>query len=939
MVQLMGLVNRCCRARQSRGSLNHSIPSSEGVERHLNLTIPLVGATLQFEQFLDQKSVTRIYNIYNGIFRRHGRGIRQNHLMIHQLLRRSEWRRRIHPLSIFTAALLTCSLAGCGSDVDLAKYLERNLPANFQFVLDIDGDGNDEILGIIRSGGYIHIESLESGRWNTIYIHDTASRIMNVYHADLHPMKDEEIIVHCKYDSGQFFNIYGNIFSTDDTVVLIDSVHFQNGNDIRSPEGWDGYYEFASGYDVNGDGRKDMIMSVTTGRDRYPREVFVYDLYSKSRLWRFKSANTVTVEVVADVLGDSRPEIIISGGAPINVAKEGFDRDDRCRVYIVDIETGSEIQRKEFELYSDNCKVLLFPSNTEQEKHLLIQVTYSHRKAISGASSASEAIGETWFYNWDPILDKLVDSVRTRGIPNEVISYQIGGQSYGSFAVSYVDGILRILDVELNIIRERNFTVPVMLSAVYDINSDGAPEYYLSTQNGQAFILDANLETIAHYTDSTMLGTYMKLTLARLRNTIPTRLYLAASYIGGIEKTAVFFIPELPPHSWLGTFFWLVGVHYETIGLSALFASLLLLISVLERSRRRNRSFYSAITRGRTLGIIHVVGGRVIVANYLAEKYLDFELEELDDANMSLLLDRHGLEELRNLIENPKEALNRRISHTVISVGSEKREYIAIVTVIRGHRDNPREYVVFLMRPEISKSEWLVLASGISHDIKNPCGLASTQLSALGSELLSKDVFNSVDIIKQVEVANANVRRALDRISSFANVVREIHSQKKPVNVNDYLRDYVAVRKLSVPKSVSLDFKPGSAIPDVFLDPSYIEYALDNLLHNAVNALSGKDSGAITISTNSGYFPDAASGGDRLSDCVSIRFQDTGQGISEEDIPHIFDLDFTTNKGSGLGLGLFQVRRIIEEHSGKIEVESFPGEGTTFTIHLPAYHS
>ena len=111
------------------------------------------------------------------------------------------------------------------------------------------------------------------------------------------------------------------------------------------------------------------------------------------------------------------------------------------------------------------------------------------------------------------------------------------------------------------------------------------------------------------------------------------------------------------------------------------------------------------------------------------------------------------------------------------------------------------------------------------------------------------------------------------------------------------------------------------------------------MLHNAVNALSGKDSGAITISTNSGYFPDAASGGDRLSDCVSIRFQDTGQGISEEDIKYIFDLDYTTNKGSGLGLGLFQVRRIIEDHSGEIEVESFPGEGTTFTIHLPAYHS
>jgi two-component system sensor histidine kinase HydH len=73
---------------------------------------------------------------------------------------------------------------------------------------------------------------------------------------------------------------------------------------------------------------------------------------------------------------------------------------------------------------------------------------------------------------------------------------------------------------------------------------------------------------------------------------------------------------------------------------------------------------------------------------------------------------------------------------------------------------------------------------------------------------------------------------------------------------------------------------------------------------------------------------------DELSSRFSIHVSDTGHGISQEDLPHIFDPYFTT-KQSGTGLGLAIVHRIIEAHGGEIKIESTPGQGTTAILGIP----
>ena len=107
-------------------------------------------------------------------------------------------------------------------------------------------------------------------------------------------------------------------------------------------------------------------------------------------------------------------------------------------------------------------------------------------------------------------------------------------------------------------------------------------------------------------------------------------------------------------------------------------------------------------------------------------------------------------------------------------------------------------------------------------------------------------------------------------------------------------------------------------------DESQLQQAFMNLFLNAIEAVG--NNGALTVTTGIVTDPD---GTRRLK----ISIQDTGMGITPENLAHLFEPFFTTKK-HGTGLGLSITRRIVEEHRGTIEVQSEPGGGSTFIISL-----
>jgi two-component system, NtrC family, sensor kinase len=128
-------------------------------------------------------------------------------------------------------------------------------------------------------------------------------------------------------------------------------------------------------------------------------------------------------------------------------------------------------------------------------------------------------------------------------------------------------------------------------------------------------------------------------------------------------------------------------------------------------------------------------------------------------------------------------------------------------------------------------------------------------------------------------------------------------------------------------------------IPDdivVFADKQRLQQAFLNLVKNAVESVGGNGEVSIVARIHA---PTAADDQDNCrigGTSVDITIKDNGTGITPELLPRIFDPFFTTKDvGRGMGLGLFIVYQIIEEHEGCISVSSEAGTGTTFVIRLP----
>jgi two-component system, sporulation sensor kinase E len=116
--------------------------------------------------------------------------------------------------------------------------------------------------------------------------------------------------------------------------------------------------------------------------------------------------------------------------------------------------------------------------------------------------------------------------------------------------------------------------------------------------------------------------------------------------------------------------------------------------------------------------------------------------------------------------------------------------------------------------------------------------------------------------------------------------------------------------------------KLSSNLPEVPCDATQIKQVLVNLIRNGMQAMNR--GGEISIETGA------------ASEAVWVSISDTGSGIPEEKLNRIFQPFFTTKK-KGSGLGLMIVQRIIRDHAGRIDVESKPGQGTTFRVWLPLH--
>jgi signal transduction histidine kinase len=220
-----------------------------------------------------------------------------------------------------------------------------------------------------------------------------------------------------------------------------------------------------------------------------------------------------------------------------------------------------------------------------------------------------------------------------------------------------------------------------------------------------------------------------------------------------------------------------------------------------------------------------------------------------------------------------------------------------------------------------------LLSASVAHEIKNALVAIKTFVELLPDKNPDPEL-------------TAVVRREVARVDSIVSQMLKFAAPSRPafssVRMHDLLEHSLRLvqhRADHHPISFQCDF---NARPDTLNgDEHQLEQAFVNLLFNAVDAM--KFEGTLTVVTDliadTARMPLHEDSGPRKM--LRIKITDTGMGISSDNLGQIFEPFFTT-KQNGTGLGLSVTRRIIEEHSGAIHVESVPGKGTTFIVLLPA---
>jgi len=205
------------------------------------------------------------------------------------------------------------------------------------------------------------------------------------------------------------------------------------------------------------------------------------------------------------------------------------------------------------------------------------------------------------------------------------------------------------------------------------------------------------------------------------------------------------------------------------------------------------------------------------------------------------------------------------------------------------------------------------VAARVAHEIRNPLVSVGGFARRLERKLDGNLKESAAVIVREVGRLESILREIL-------GFVKEARLMKEDVNAGELVNDMLLLMQTELKERDIKLVKNIGETPRIYIDPNRVREALLNIFNNAVQAAATH--GTITVKT---YME---------AKYAVIEIGDTGPGIEEKDLPFIFN-PFYTTKASGTGLGLAITNRIIEEHKGKIEVDSVPGKGTTFRVFLP----
>lgn len=330
--------------------------------------------------------------------------------------------------------------------------------------------------------------------------------------------------------------------------------------------------------------------------------------------------------------------------------------------------------------------------------------------------------------------------------------------------------------------------------------------------------------------------------------------------------------------------------------------------------------------------IIGILGVGILEQKYTDIKYqaiLVFSGITLTGVALSiiiaLLISRSISSSIKGLATASKQLASGNLEAKVTNISNDELGELAktfnyMATALKERDDQLKEYA----KKKIMKSERLAiigqLSANVAHELNNPLqGIVTYSYLLLEEETCTAEAKENLQKI----VVQAN--RCRDIIRGLLDFSRQKKPDKMLCDVNALLQGCISlVEKQALFHNIKVVLKLEENPPLVILDPSQVERVFLNLIINAAEAMDGV--GTLTLTTRH----------NRKKKTVEIKVQDTGHGISKENIGKVFDPFFTTKEtGHGVGLGLAISYGIVKEHNGTIIVESELEKGTTFIVSFP----
>lgn len=292
-------------------------------------------------------------------------------------------------------------------------------------------------------------------------------------------------------------------------------------------------------------------------------------------------------------------------------------------------------------------------------------------------------------------------------------------------------------------------------------------------------------------------------------------------------------------------------------------------------------------------------------------------------ASLRRRIDRDGFVRAKETVRVAKDGSEVPVLLTETTLKDEEGKPVGSFVILKDIVERKR------LELRLLQSERLTvigkMAAHLAHEIKNPLNSILLNAELLGDEiadLAAAARADSTEARSLIDVILREVRQLRKVAELYLDFARPSRNVTKIVSINGLLRQIIRFLKNEfVAKDIRCHKSLSREVPQANVDPIKLKQAFLNVIRNAIEAIG--TGGELTIAS-------------RLDGKqIEIVVKDSGKGMTAEELDQLYTPFFTT-KAVGTGLGLAYAQQVVLEHDGEIHCESAPGDGTTFTITLPA---